>query len=395
MATAIQSGPCVVTGNTNPSQNFEPGQGPSLNFQGAGILDPRYVASIGSAPGNKIFGLYAPPYVTLMDAQPVTLGPAKIVASANPAGPALALVTAQAAGIAPLIPIIPFGQALIASNIVNVLALDFGFTAGNTASSTTLTIPAGAWKYFYKGQRLCIAGANGVGAAPLFATVVVAPVPNGTTLTIDTAATTSTNNCAVGTAHPTLNIAWPNVIAGDIALFDTTQATARAISYTAAAAATYTTATAVGYDVYNQRMTEQVTLSAGSTVNGKKAFKYVQSITLSGGSADTTHAYSIGTLDILGFSVRSDFWEYMNLFVAGTFISTNTGYVVPDATSPATSTTGDVRGTYALQTASNWDGTTANWGTARKSAFFASIPVYNMVGANNLNYATLFGTTQA
>lgn len=171
---AANSGPNITTGNTNPVQNTEPDQGPSLTFQGGGLLDPRFVSQIGGPPGTKIYGLYSNSYVVSTDAVPVTAGAARIAAASAPAAAvAIPLVAAQAAGVAPLIPVLPFGLAPISTNLVQALALDFGFTVGSVVSaSKTLTIPAGAWRYFALNTVLAGAAAQkqfriiGFGLAP-------------------------------------------------------------------------------------------------------------------------------------------------------------------------------------------------------------------------------------
>jgi hypothetical protein len=176
-------------------------------------------------------------------------------------------------------------------------------------------------------------------------------------------------------------------------LFDPTQGVARALSISSNAGSTAQNVTIRGYDIYGQAMSETIAFAGGAaTTNGKKAFKYIASITPA--TTDAGHLMSAGTLDILGINFRADFWEYMDIFSAGAFVSVSTGWVVCDINT-ATATTGDVRGTYALQTASNWDGTTANWAASRRTAIFSSIPIFNTVNATNLDYRTLFGNTQA
>jgi hypothetical protein len=395
MGVSVNSGPSVVSGNTNPVQNSEPDQGPSLVFQGSGLTDPRFVGQIGGAPGTKIYGLYTNSYVVSTDAVPVVASATRVAAASAPAaGVALPLVTAQAAGVAPLLPVLPFGAAPISANLVSAVALDFGFAVGSVVSgSKVMTIPTGAWRYFAQNQRIIVAGGNGATAAPLITTVAAAVAPGATTVTLSDAAGATNTAVAVGACHPTLNAAWPFLSAGTIALFDPTQGMARTVSLTANAGATGQAVTVRGYDVYGQPMSEAITVVGGSTVNGKKAFKYVTSITPA--TTDAGHTISAGTTDVIGINFRSDFWEYMDVFMAGQFVTTSTGWTVADATSPATATTGDVRGTYALQTASNFDGTVANWPTSRRLAAFSSLPIFNTVNANNLNYVTLFGSTQA
>jgi len=93
-----------------------------------------------------------------------------------------------------------------------------------------------------------------------------------------------------------------------------------------------------------------VKLSINTTVNGKKAFKYIKSCTVSG--AATT--IGVGTTDIFGIPLRSDaLLFYSRLWWNAAEITATTGYVAADTTSPATATTGDVRGTYAVQSASD------------------------------------------
>jgi len=92
-----------------------------------------------------------------------------------------------------------------------------------------------------------------------------------------------------------------------------------------------------------------------TTTNGKKAFKYISSVTPS--VTDATGNYSVGTLDIVGFPLRSDNYQVgsdfdVALVMNNAAIVSSTGYVAAVLTTP-TATTGDVRGTYALQTASN------------------------------------------
>ena len=158
----------------------------------------------------------------------------------------------------------------------------------------------------------------------------------------------------------------------------------RAVSVTAAASATYATATVAGYDIYGFPMSEAITISAGSVATGRKAFKYIKSVTLSGGTADTTHAYSVGTADVFGFPLRSDTFgdviiNYATSLVGTTLITAATNYLPADRTTPST-TTADVRGTFAATSSSG-----ANKLIVRQSPQAYMVP-----------YATgLFGLTQA
>jgi hypothetical protein len=101
-------------------------------------------------------------------------------------------------------------------------------------------------------------------------------------------------------------------------------------------------------------MTENITLTAGSQVSGKKAFKYIKSVVLN--AADATHAYSVDTTDIFGLPIRSDSFgdvlvNYASSLTGVTLITAATNYVASDRTA-ASATTGDVRGTFGAFTSS-------------------------------------------
>jgi hypothetical protein len=113
--------------------------------------------------------------------------------------------------------------------------------------------------------------------------------------------------------------------------------------------------TVSGYDYYGQAMTEVIatgtTSSAVANVAGKKAFYQISSIAING---SLPVAITVGTTDVLGLPVRvvdagyvvSVGWNNTLARDAGTFTAAVT-------TNPATSSTGDVRGTYIPSSASN------------------------------------------
>lgn len=119
-----------------------------------------------------------------------------------------------------------------------------------------------------------------------------------------------------------------------------------------------TTWTVVGFDVYGYRMSDAITgataiSSAGAnavTVNGKKAFKYIQSVTPSGASASTN--VSVGTADIFGYPLTAYEFALTTTQWASATVS-GTGYTQPSTYTTATSTTGDARGTFASSAAAN------------------------------------------
>jgi len=113
------------------------------------------------------------------------------------------------------------------------------------------------------------------------------------------------------------------------------------------------TITVSGYDYYGQPMTEAITVAtAGTAKSGAKAFYQIASATINGSAT----AVTIGTTDILGLPVRCFDAGYVVKVGWNNTLAQDAGTFTPaDMTNPASSTTGDVRGTYKPSTAS--DGT--------------------------------------
>jgi hypothetical protein len=108
-----------------------------------------------------------------------------------------------------------------------------------------------------------------------------------------------------------------------------------------------------GLDVYGYPMNQNINATAGATTtNSTKAFKCIISVTPQFSDA---HNYSVGTADIFGFGILASFFGDMDMNWNNASITANTGFTAADTTTPATQVTGDVRGTYAVQSAS--DGT--------------------------------------
>lgn len=167
-----------------------------------------------------------------------------------------------------------------------------------------------------------------------------------------------------------------------VAMPDPRTMLARAISITGSTSAPGGVFNVSGYDLYGLPQTEAITVAAGAvTQNGTKAFKFISSVTP---EVTSTETYSVGTTDIYEFPVAVYEWGYARVVWAGTLETSSSGFTAADTTSPATSATGSVRGTYALPSASN--------GTNRLH-LFASIAVYNAANANGP--ASVFGVVPA
>jgi hypothetical protein len=131
---------------------------------------------------------------------------------------------------------------------------------------------------------------------------------------------------------------------GAVQTYDPTKAIARAVVVTYAGNDTSTGyATVTGYDLYGYPQTEKISGASGTTTNGKKAWKFITAVT-PGGTLSGSNI-SAGTLDIFGLPLRVD--SFFELYPTWNSASgTSSGFVKADTTSPATSVTGDVRGTY-------------------------------------------------
>jgi hypothetical protein len=163
----------------------------------------------------------------------------------------------------------------------------------------------------------------------------------------DTASSTTMTAQATGTAA----LAQPFGAPSTIYLWNPQALVSRAVSVTGSSSATGGNITINGYDIYGVPMSEVIAAPASATtVNGKKAFKYISSVVPAFTDA---HNYSVGTTDIYGFPLRSDFFSDVAINYNAAAITASTGYVAAVTTSPATTTTGDVRGTYALQSAAD------------------------------------------
>jgi len=103
--------------------------------------------------------------------------------------------------------------------------------------------------------------------------------------------------------------------------------------------------TITGYDYYGQPMSEVIATGTvqSTTVNGKKAFYQIASASISGALGATI---AIGTTDILGSPVRILDLGYIVHAGYNNTLADNAGTAVAAVTATATTTTGDVRGTF-------------------------------------------------
>lgn len=107
-----------------------------------------------------------------------------------------------------------------------------------------------------------------------------------------------------------------------------------------------------GWDYYGQPMSEVIATGTtqSTTVNGKKAFYQISSATVSGAVGATI---ALGTTDILGIPVRMTNVAYVASVRWDSTLAEDAGTFVAAVTTTATTTTGDVRGTYVPSSATD------------------------------------------
>jgi hypothetical protein len=166
----------------------------------------------------------------------------------------------------------------------------------------------------------------------------------------------------------------------DISAYDPSSMLSRTLQLVSGGNDSGITFTVKGWDVYGFPMTETITGANAGTATGAKAWKYIASVTQSGAVASTL---TIGTNDVIGFPIQVLRFGRAEIFYNNALITANTGFTAAVTTSPATATTGDVRGTYALQSAA--DGT-------KTIQIAVYIPAANLNTVNGA--ASVYGVTQ-
>lgn len=166
-----------------------------------------------------------------------------------------------------------------------------------------------------------------------------------------------------------------------ISMYDPTKALARNVRITSGGNDTGITFLVSGADLYGYPQTEAITGASGAVASGKKAFKFIYSITPSAAVATTASA---GTGDVVGLPLLSSFWGDAEVVWSGSWLTPSTGYLASDTTSPATTTTGDVRGTVNLGSTAGG----ATDGTKRLMVYVS--PSVNNLALGNVG---LFGVT--
>lgn len=336
MAVTAFSGPVVTFGEGAGGQENNPDAGPSLFAGGVALLDTRSY-SPGQSSARAAAGWSMTSAITTIDYIPTTLGANTVITSQAPVnGTALTLPTVNTT-------VVTVGARVgSATGLLLIDALRVSITASIAGNVLTATV---------------VTGTITLGTVVFSATGLITPttvVGYGTgrgdtgTYILDTSQTFA-SGALIG-APGLYGVARipGNVTQTGTALYNPMTMVGRALSITTAAgdSAVYTIR---GYDIYGQAMSEALTAAGATTVSGKKAFKYIASVTPVGTVGATV---TVGTTDIFGFPLFSASFQDVAITWAGTAVTATTGYLA-GVGAVATTTTGDVRGTYAVQSASD------------------------------------------
>jgi hypothetical protein len=395
MAASHIGGPSVASPISRSPEN-----GPSVSYQGHSLVDPRQRYHPGMTGVGHVPALPLVSQVETIRATPSAAGAAKVVAAATAtSGTAMTLVSTVTASAAPNAPFLPIG-ASSSSGIIKALAIEPGFTVASTTSgSAAFTVSAIAqFPFLVAGVKLAVAG--GTGGTWVLGTVISV---SGTTVTLDTVMGVTSSTVPIALANGTGRAAdAPLYIdafraAGAMRGFEATQGVSRGVSVTSNNAGdTGWTMTVAGYDIYGAAMSEAIAVTANSVAYGKKGFKFVKSCTpTKGGGGSSTGTLSVGTSDVIGLPLRSDYFEDTLIHWNAALLTANTGWLVADTTATATTTTGDVRGTFQLGTAGGGTGVTGSTDGTKRLVVRQFVPTAGLYAATLDSQTSLFGVTQA
>lgn len=367
MTTSAVTGPLGSFGQA-PSLDSNPDLGASFFWAGAGILDPRSQFTYVPGGKNPYYLWQGVQRIQTMYVVPVTKSATLLAAAQHiTSGTAMTLASSTTTGVAVGVSIPRQDTGVTVSGLLEIDPLVMSCTANVTAGSNILTVTA-------MGTG---SGNNTLGICPgmvLTDSTHASAIPTGTTITGYVSGAggigqyTMSANAALSETGDTvtgLYTAFPHALpfgsSARVNLWNPMAMCTRTLLVTCSAGTGAGGNFVVnGLDVYGFPMTETIVLPASTTTQaGAKAWKYIKSVTpnLTDGSLN----YSIGTNDVIGLPIRSDKLqvgsEYdATLMMNNAIITATTGYTAAVKTT-ASATTGDVRGTYALQTSS--DGTLA------------------------------------
>lgn len=372
MSLTANTGPYASFGQAATGGDYNSEKGPSMFWGGSLLLDPRQFWTYlpGQKIGSATLGWLLNSRITTLNAIPMTKSATIIAAAANTvSGTKMVLASTTVDGLAVGVSITRADTGVAVTGLLKLDPLVASVTANVPLNSNIMTVTAVGAGGGHCYNQLCLGmvlkDATNATFLPTGTTITGwAPNDGGTgggllgTYTLSAAATTAISGDTITGLFTGAAPSIPFGQAGTVQAYQPGDMSSRTLLYTCnSASGAGGTITTRGFDGYWYPITETVTIAPASavTIAGTKAFKYILSVTP--GFTDASFTYSVGTNDVVGLPVRSDAYqvgaEYdVTLMYNNALIAANTGYLAAVLTTP-TATTGDVRGTYALQTTSN------------------------------------------
>lgn len=368
MTTTHEAGPLVVFGQSpgGPTPDYNPDQGTSLFYAGSGLLDqrgywaynPGYLNYQGWLGSTEIFAInFTPNALSTSNLASVVVpvnGTALVLTGgAGTTSAASVLPAAGGAAVGSLLLLDGLTASVVGSITANILSVA-SVNNGNLTVGSVLASSGGTSNVQLNTTIIGMGGIGGTTGEGGTGTYLVTPTPN-VTAQVTITAVAGINGVPIIPGQPTMitGVQQATLLGTSGSKTYNPQAMlGRNIRLTTQSGDT-AVYTVRGFDIYGFAMSESITAAGAGTVSGKKAFKYVQSVTPVG----TVGAFaSVGTGDVYGFPLFSLSFQdvYIQWGTTGNsgLITATTGYLAGVLTNPATSTTGDIRGTYAVQSAS-------------------------------------------
>lgn len=397
MTVSAFTGPLIAYGQSAagaPTTEYNPNAGTSFSYGGWGVLDTRWTWTYkpGGGAGRFVVGWLGNSNIMTLNSVPYTKAVAAIATAANAVANtpmALVSVASLTTGVSIVSSITNSSTGVADTNgVAGFVGLDTYSSVTGTVAGNVLTVTANTSPTLSIGATILTVAGAVTGVTPVGMTIIdfaIGVGGVGTYILNGTAGSVATGVITAQTTGPNSNTITSAGSTLAPYLWNPQALTARAVAITAASGASGTVVfTVKGYDIYGYPMIETITALTNAQTLGKKAFKYIKSVTP--GTSDAFN-YSVDTTDVFGFPMRTDFFGDVLVNYSASLnpavITANTGYVASVQTVP-TATTGDVRGTYTVQTAS---ATNTNRLMIRQTP-----PPYNITQDTGLYGATQFAT---
>lgn len=406
----------VESGNT---ATIYPQDGVSMQYQGNAMPDIRSgaFAKDGFRPGQQL-ALIAGSEAWVCDNIPQARVSSQLATTQiGTSALAVSLATVGLSGLASVasiavgVPIIPIGTSVV----TYAIALDFGFTTGSTVANSS-TVHVIDNRIFHIGQWLIVANVgNSASTRSLVTQVQSIATANTTGLTIAPVAAATLTSVPIGQGNlfgsgqlplatqfgPAAASASAHSYAGAMAaglakVINPRETLARNLSVTCVTSTEYS-ALVSGWDLWGNPMTEVITITSQTAAAGDKAFKYIGSI-VSGTTSPVGISFGLG--DTFGYPYRVDEWDQTDVTWAGSRANNFNGFVAAQLTSPATNTSGDVRGTVQISTAvltgvlATSVSAVATNGTSRLT-MKQTFGTWNQIAGTPINTVPMFGVSQS